>query len=395
MTKEDQHGAHNYHPLPVVWSRAEGCVVWDVDGKEHLDFLAAYSAVNQGHCHPKIVAAAVEQMGRLTISSRAFYSDRLGDFEEFATKLFGFDKMLPMNTGAEAVETALKLARRWAYSVKGVEKNCAKVLWASENFHGRTLAIVSASTDPESKGDFGPFMPGFPVVPYNDAAAIEEALAADPTISAVLLEPVQGEAGVIVPDAGYLAAVRASCDKHNALLIADEIQCGLGRTGKMLAIDHDGVRPDVLILAKALSGGVYPVSCVLADDDVMLTIGPGQHGSTYGGNPVGCAVGKAALDVLIEEDLVANSAKMGEIFREGVRSFASPRVREVRGRGLMNAVVIEERDGIDAWQVCLRLSQLGLLAKPTHNNTIRFTPPLCIDETQMARALEMIERAVE
>jgi len=390
MELEARHGAHNYHPLPVVLTRGEGVYLWDPEGRRYLDFLSAYSAVNQGHCHPRIVEAMVEQSRRLALTSRAFYNDALGPFERHITELFGFDKVLPMNAGAEGVETALKLARRWGYRVKGIPDNEAKVVVCDGNFHGRTITVISASSDPDSYAGFGPYTPGFVKVPYDDLPALEGALA-DPTVCAFLVEPIQGEAGVVVPSQGYLKGVRDLCSKNRVLFVADEVQTGLARTGKMLACEHEDVRPDVLILGKALSGGMYPVSAVLADDDVMLTIEPGQHGSTFGGNPIAARVAVAALEVLREEKLAENAARMGEIFRSGLQALDHPMIETVRGRGLLNAVVVRPRDGKTAWDVCVKLKDNGLLAKPTHDHIIRFAPPLVITEPQVREGIEIIE----
>jgi ornithine--oxo-acid transaminase len=394
---EDKYGAHNYHPLPVVLERGEGVDVWDVDGKHYFDFLSAYSAVNQGHCHPKIVSALVEQAQKLSLTSRAFYNDSLGEYEKFITSYFGFDKVLPMNTGAEGVETALKLARKWAYEKKGVAVDEAKIIVCKNNFHGRTISIVSASNDPDARQNFGPFTPGIISVEYNNAAALEELLK-DKSVAGFLIEPVQGEAGVVIPDAGYLKKCFDLCKASNVLFIADEIQCGLGRTGKILACDHDGVHPDILILGKALSGGTYPVSAVLANDDIMLCIKPGQHGSTYGGNPLACKVGIAALTVLKEEKLAENSERLGKILLNELKAIQASfpeLVKEVRGKGLFCAMVIAERNGKDAWDVCVELMKNGLLAKPTHGDIIRFAPPLVINEDQLMECLAIIRKVVK
>jgi len=394
---EDKYGAHNYHPLPVVLERGEGVDVWDLDGKHYFDFLSAYSAVNQGHCHPKIVSALVEQAQKLTLTSRAFYNDSLGEYEKFITSYFGFDKVLPMNTGAEGVETALKLARKWAYEKKGVAVDEAKIIVCKNNFHGRTISIVSASNDPNARQNFGPFTPGIISVEYNNAAALEELLK-DKTVAGFLIEPVQGEAGVVIPDAGYLKKCFDLCKASNVLFIADEIQCGLGRTGKILACDHDGVHPDILILGKALSGGTYPVSAVLANDDIMLCIKPGQHGSTYGGNPLACKVGIAALTVLKEEKLAENSERLGKILLNELKAIQASYpelVKEVRGKGLFCAMVIAERNGKDAWDVCVELMKNGLLAKPTHGDIIRFAPPLVINEDQLMECVAIIRKVVK
>lgn len=386
IDREDRYGAHNYAPVPVVLERGKGAFVWDVDGKRYFDFLSAYSAVNQGHCHPKIVDAMVKQASRVALTSRAFYNDVLGEYEEYITQLFGYDKVLPMNTGVEGGETACKLARRWGYDVKGVPKDRAKILFASGNFWGRTMSAISTSTDPSSYEGFGPFMPGFEVIPYDDVGALEAKLKADPNIVAFMVEPIQGEAGIIVPQQGYLRKASDLLKAHGALLIADEVQTGLSRTGRMLAQEWDGARADITILGKALSGGMYPVSAVLADDEVMLTIGRGQHGSTYGGNPIAAAVGKAALEVLVEENLSERAEALGRIFRAKLAAIPSSRVRAVRGRGLLNALVIEERGGVSAWEVCIALRDAGLLSKPTHGDTIRLAPPLVLTEEQLLEA---------
>lgn len=394
---EDQYGAHNYHPLPVVLNRGEGIYVWDVDGQRYFDFLSAYSAVNQGHCHPRIVNALIQQAQRLTLTSRAFYNDQLGQTERYLCDYFGYDKALLMNSGVEGGETALKLTRKWAYNVKGIAQNQAQVVFATGNFWGRTLAAISSSTDVSSTRDYGPLLPGFQLVPYNDLSALERVLRRDPTIAGFMVEPIQGEAGVVVPDAGYLRGVRDLCTRYNVLMIADEVQTGLGRTGRRLACDHEGVRPDLLVLGKALSGGVYPVSCVLADDEVMLTIRPGEHGSTYGGNPLGSAVTRAALDVLREENLAENAQIMGQLFRQRMNELIEKTdlITLVRGQGLLNALVVneEESSGV-AWNLCLKLAENGLLAKPTHGNKIRFAPPLVITEGQMEEACAVISKTV-
>lgn len=390
---EEKYGAHNYHPLPVVLSKGEGVFLWDVDGKRYFDFLSGYSAVNQGHCHPRILAAFLEQARKLTLTSRAFYNDQLGEYERFITQFFGYDKVLAMNTGAEAVETALKLCRRWAYDVKGVPVDKARIIVCSNNFHGRTGAIISFSTEPQSYDRFGPFMPGFDVIPYNDLPALSAALA-NPHVAGFLVEPIQGEAGVVLPDAGYLAKARQYCEDANVLFIADEIQTGLARTGRMLCGDHEEVRPDILILGKALSGGMMPVSAVLADDEVMLTIKPGEHGSTYGGNPLACAIAITALEVLRDEGLAENAAAMGERFREGIALLGSPIVSEVRGKGLLNAIVIDHPDKTTGWRLCLEMKQRGLLAKPTHGDRIRFAPPLVITAAQTQEAIDIIAESL-
>lgn len=393
MQLEDRYGAHNYHPLPVVLSRGEGVHVWDVEGKRYFDFLSAYSAVNQGHCHPKIIGALVEQAKKLTLTSRAFYSDALGVYEKYITEYFGYDKVLPMNSGAEGDETALKLARRWGYDKKGIPENQAKIIVCEHNFHGRTITVISMSTDPESKGGFGPYTPGFITVPYNDLDALEEVIQ-DPNVAGFLVEPIQGEAGVYVPDDGYLARSYELCKKYNVLFIADEVQTGIARTGKLLACDHENVKPDILILGKALSGGVYPVSAVLADDDIMLTIKPGQHGSTFGGNPVAARVAVAALEVIREEKLAENAEYLGGIFREEMRKIDSEMISLVRGKGLLNAIVIEPKGDKTAWDVCVKMKENGLLAKPTHDHIIRFAPPLVINETQLHEAIALIRESI-
>jgi ornithine--oxo-acid transaminase len=393
MELEDKYGAHNYHPLPVVLSKGIAAKVWDVEGKEYFDFLSAYSAVNQGHCHPKIVGALIEQAQKLTLTSRAFYSDSLGAYEEYITSYFGYDKVLPMNTGAEADETALKLCRRWAYDVKGIEDNQAKIVVCADNFHGRTITIVSMSTDPESKAHFGPFTPGFIVIPYNDLKALEEALK-DPNVAGFLVEPIQGEAGVVVPEKGYLKKAYDLCKSKNVLFIADEVQTGIARTGKLLACDHEGVHPDILILGKALSGGAFPVSAVLSSNEIMLTIKPGQHGSTFGGNPIAAKVAVAALEVVKEEKLAERAEKLGVIFREAMQAIPSEMVELVRGKGLLNAVVIRPKNGKTAMDVCLKMAENGLLAKPTHDHIIRFAPPLVITEAELAQAIEIIKKSI-
>lgn len=391
MAKEEKFGAHNYHPLPVVLAKGKGIHVWDVEGKRYSDFLSAYSAVNQGHCHPKITAALTEQAQTLALTSRAFYNNKLGDWEEYMTQLFGYDRMLPMNSGAEADETALKLIRKWAYKVKGIPANEAEIIVCDGNFHGRTITIVSMSSDPDAFNHYGPYTPGFIHIPFNDIDKLAEALAR-PNVAGFLVEPIQAEAGVFVPDQGYLKKAAELCKKHNVLFVADEVQTGLARTGKLLACDHEGVRPDILVLGKALSGGVYPVSCVLADDEIMLTIKPGEHGSTYGGNPIAAAVAMAALDVIVDEKLAENATKMGEIFRNEMSAVKSEMIEIVRGKGLLNAIAVKPKDGKTAWDVCLRLKDNGLIAKPTHEHIIRFTPPLIINETEMYEALAIIKQ---
>ena len=394
MDREAQYGAHNYHPLPVVLEKGEGIYVWDVNGKRYFDFLSAYSAVNQGHCHPKIVEAMTEQAKKLALTSRAFYNNVLGEWEEYITKYFGYDKVLPMNSGAEADETALKLCRRWGYDVKGIPADQAKIIVCDNNFHGRTITIVTLSNDPSSYAGFGPFTPGFVRIPYDDIPALEEALK-DPNVAGFLLEPIQGEAGVYVPHEGYLKKEYDLCKAHNVLFMADEVQTGIARTGKMLACDHEGVRPDILILGKAISGGLMPVSCVLADDEIMLTIKPGEHGSTYGGNPIAAKVSMAALQVIKDEKLEENAERLGKIFRERMKAIKSDMVELVRGKGLLNAVVITPKNGKTAWDVCLKLRDNGLLAKPTHEHIIRFAPPLVINEEQLIEAIGIIEKTLK
>ena len=392
INREDKYGAHNYHPLPVVLERGEGPFVWDVEGKRYFDFLSAYSAVNQGHCHPKIVKALTDQAKILTLTSRAFYNSVLGEYEEYITKYFKYDKVLPMNSGAEADETALKLCRKWAYKKKGVKENNAKIIVCEGNFHGRTISIVSMSTDPDARNDYGPFTPGFIIIPYNDLRALENALK-DPDIAGFLVEPIQGEAGVYVPDEGYLKKAYDLCKSKNVLFIADEVQTGIARTGKLLACDHEGVRPDILILGKALSGGVLPVSAVLADDEIMLTIKPGEHGSTFGGNPIAAKVAIAALQVIKDEKLAENAERLGRIFREEFSGINSDMIELVRGKGLLNAVVIKPKNGKEAWDVCLAMKEKGVIAKPTHGHIIRFAPPLTITEAQLREAIGLIKEA--
>lgn len=391
INREDKYGAHNYHPLPVVLDHGKGVHVWDVEGKRYFDFLSAYSAVNQGHCHPRIIAALNKQAEKITLTSRAFYNSVLGEFEEYITNYFGYDKVLPMNTGAEADETAIKLCRRWGYDVKGISENEAKIIVCAENFHGRTTTIISMSTDPDSRRGFGPYTPGFIIIPYNDVNALEKALE-DPNVAGFLVEPIQGEAGVFVPAEGYLKASFDLCKKKNVLFIADEVQTGIARTGKMLACDHEGVRPDILILGKAVSGGVLPVSCVLADNEIMLVIKPGEHGSTFGGNPLGAKVAIEALQVIKDEKLEENAERIGKIFRDEIRKIDSEMIELVRGKGLLNAVVIKPKNGKEAWDVCLAMKENGLIAKPTHGHIIRFAPPLVITEEQMHEALEIIRK---
>lgn len=390
IEREHEFGAHNYHPLPVVLKKGKGVHVWDVENKEYIDCLAGYSALNQGHCHPLIVEEMIRQASELTLTSRAFHSDALGEYMEYMCKVFQYDKLMPMNTGAEAVETALKLARRWGYRVKGIPENEAKIVVCESNFHGRTISIVSFSSDPQSYGGFGPFTPGFITIPYNNVEALYEALQ-DPHIVAFLVEPIQGEAGVIVPDPGYLNDCSELCQKANVLFIADEIQTGLGRTGSLLCCDHDSVHPDVLILGKALSGGMFPVSAVLTGNEVMLTIRPGEHGSTFGGSPLAARVAKKAIEVLLEERMAENAVLMGEMFRNEVSRIDTPFIKSVRGKGLMNAVEILPYKGIDAWEICMRMMHEGILAKPTHEHTIRFTPPLVISSEEMTQVLERLQ----
>lgn len=391
---EDQYGAHNYHPLPVVLKKGEGVFLWDVEGKRYFDFLSGYSAVNQGHCHPRIIESLIDQAKKLTLTSRAFHNNLLGKYEQFIAEYFGYNKVLPMNTGVEGGETAIKLARRWAYAKKGVEENKAKIIFAEGNFWGRTLAAISSSTDPSSYHQFGPFMPGFELVPYNDLISLEKALQ-DPNVAAFMVEPIQGEAGVVIPDEGYLTKVRALCTQYNVLFIADEIQTGLARTGKMLACDHEGVRPDILILGKALSGGVLPVSAVLADDFIMMNIKPGEHGSTYGGNPLACAVAMSALTVIKEEKLVENAEAMGQLLRNELTKLNSPYIKTIRGKGLLNAIVINHPNPEAAWDLCLILKDKGLLAKPTHGDKIRFAPPLVINQEQILECVAIIAASLK
>jgi len=393
IQREDKFGAHNYHPLPVVLDRGEGVYVWDVEGRRYFDFLSAYSAVNQGHCHPKIVGAMTEQASRLTLTSRAFYTSMLGEFEQYITSYFGYDKVLPMNSGAEGDETALKLCRKWAYEKKGIPENEAKIIVCEGNFHGRTITIISMSTDPDSYKGFGPYTPGFITIPYNDTNALAEALE-DPNVAGFLVEPIQGEAGVFVPDEGYLSKAYELCKEKNVLFIADEVQTGLARTGKLLACDHEEVRPDILILGKALSGGVYPVSAVLADDEIMLCIRPGEHGSTYGGNPIAARVAIAALEVIKEENLSARAEELGEMFRAELRKIDSSMVELVRGKGLLNAIVIKPTNGKTAWDVCVALKENGMLAKPTHEHIIRFAPPLVITEEQLKECAGIVSKTI-
>ncbi|MBK9464664.1 MAG: ornithine--oxo-acid transaminase [Chitinophagaceae bacterium] len=390
---EEQYGAHNYHPLPVVLNRGKGVHVWDVDGKQYYDFLSGYSAVNQGHCHPKIVQALTEQAQQLTLTSRAFHSDQLGEFTKFITQYFGYDKVLPMNTGVEAVETGIKLCRKWGYEVKGIPAGKAKIIVCEGNFHGRTSTVISFSSDPAARKNFGPFMPGFEIIPYNDSEALAMSLT-DKNVAGFLIEPIQGEAGVLVPDEGYLAKAKQLCEQANVLFIADEIQTGLARTGKMLACDHEGVRPDILLLGKALSGGMLPVSAVLCDDEIMMTIKPGEHGSTYGGNPLACKVAMTALQVLKDEQMAENAAVLGELLRNELRKLQSPYISLVRGKGLLNAIVIKHENKDAAWELCLQLKNMGLLAKPTHGDKIRFAPPLVITKEQILDCVKIISNSL-
>ncbi len=407
MELEDKYGAHNYHPLPVLLSKGEGVYVWDIDGKRYYDFLSAYSAVNQGHCHPRIIDALKSQAEKLTLTSRAFYNDQLGIYEKYVTSYFGFDRVLPMNTGAEAVETAMKLCKKWGYKVKGIEQHDAKIIFATGNFHGRTQAIISASLDPGATTDYGPYLPGIEIIPYNDLEALAEALK-DPNVAGFIVEPIQGEAGVFVPDEGYLTGVRRLCTEANVLFIADEVQTGIARTGKLLAVcgncdcekscgNHYESRPDILILGKAMSGGVYPVSAVLANDEIMLTIKPGEHGSTFGGNPLACAVAIAALEVIEDEGLAENAMHLGHIFRERMNRMIGKTdlVTLVRGKGLLNAIVINDTEDSDtAWNICMKLAENGLLAKPTHGNIIRFAPPLVMTAEQLHECCDIIEKVI-
>ena len=389
---EYKYGAHNYHPLPVVLEKGEGVFLWDVEGKKYYDFLSAYSAVNQGHCHPKIISALVNQSNKLTLTSRAFHNNILGQYEKFITEFFGYDKVLPMNTGVEGGETAVKLARKWGYEVKKVANDSAKIIFVEGNFWGRTLGAISSSTDPSSTNGFGPFMPGYEIIPYNDIESLKDSLK-DQNVVAFMVEPIQGEAGVVVPDNDYLKKAYDLCKESNVLFIADEVQTGIGRTGKMLCCEHHGFKPDILILGKALSGGVFPVSAILASDEIMLTIRPGEHGSTFGGNPVACEVAMAALNVIRDEKLAENAAKMGVIFREKLQSYIneSKIVEEIRGKGLLNAIIINDEENSDiAWNICLKMAQNGLLAKPTHGNIIRFAPPLIINEEQLNNCIDII-----
>jgi ornithine--oxo-acid transaminase len=393
MALEDIYGAHNYHPIPVVIERASGAEMWDCEGKRYLDFLSAYSAVNQGHCHPKIVGALTEQAQKVTLTSRAFHNNLLGRYAEFICGYFGYERMLPMNTGVEACETAVKLARRWGYDVKGIQEGKAKIIFVEGNFWGRSIAAISSSTDPSSFKGFGPYVPGFEIIPYNDIPALEKALD-DPDVAAFMCEPIQGEAGVIIPDEGYLKRVSSLCKEKNVLFIADEVQTGIARTGKILACDHEAVKPDILVLGKALSGGVYPVSCVLSSSEVILTVHPGEHGSTFGGNPLACAVAMAALTVVREEKLDENAEKMGRLLRKRLVEIDSSRINAVRGKGLLNAVDIRTKNGVSAWDVCLKMKESGLLAKPTHDTIIRLAPPLVITEKQIHEAADIIQESI-
>jgi len=392
MALEDLYGAHNYHPIPVVLEKAKGALMWDCEGKQYYDFLSAYSAVNQGHCHPRIINALTEQAQKLTLTSRAFHNNVLGEYVKFMSEYFGFERVLPMNSGVEACESAVKLARRWAYDVKGIAENNAKIIFVEGNFWGRSIAAISASTDPSSFKGFGPYVPGFEIIPYNDIPALEKALE-DPNVAAFMCEPIQGEAGVVVPEHGYLAKVRELCTKANVLWIADEVQTGIARTGKLLAVDHENVKPDILVLGKALSGGVYPVSAVLSSSEVILTIKPGEHGSTFGGNPLACAVAMEALRVVKDEKLAENAEKMGELLRELLSNINSKRIKLIRGKGLLNAIDTITMDGVSAWDICMRMKEYGILAKPTHDTIIRLAPPLVINETQIREAASLIEKA--
>lgn len=391
---EEQHGAHNYHPLPVVIEKAKGIYFWDVEGKKYFDFLSGYSAVNQGHCHPRIVNTVIEQAQNLTLTSRAFHNNVLGEYERYITGVFGYDKVLPMNTGVEAVETALKLSRKWAYEKKGIAEDKAKIVVCHNNFHGRTLGVISFSNDADATNHYGPFLPGFIAIPYNNIAALEAAFQ-DKDVAAFLFEPIQGEAGVIVPDEGYYKAVRNLCDEYNVLMVADEIQTGLCRTGQLLAVHHEAVRPDIVILAKALSGGMFPISAVLADDEIMLNIRPGQHGSTFGGNPMACKVAMTAIEVLIEENMAQNAAAMGILFREELQKLHSPFIKTIRGKGLLNAIEVQHPNPEAAWQLCLSMMENGLLAKPTHGDKIRFAPPLVISKEEILEAVKIIAKSLK
>ena len=396
IEQENKYGAHNYHPLPVVLSKGKGCYVWDVDGRKYFDFLSAYSAVNQGHCHPKIVKALTDQAETLCLTSRAFFNDALGPYEEFIHNYFGYDKVLPMNTGAEGVETAIKLARKWGYLKKGIPENEAIIVACEGNFHGRTITIISISTDPDARAHYGPYTPGIEVIPYNDSASLSSFLEEKgDKVAGFLVEPIQGEAGVFVPDDGYLKECYNLCKKYNVLFIADEVQTGIARTGKLLCCEHENVRPDIVILGKAISGGVLPVSAVLADDDIMLTIQPGQHGSTFGGFPLACKVATAALEVVRDENLADRAEYLGKIFREEMQKIDSPFIKEVRGKGLLNAIVIEPHNGKEAWDVCMVMAENGLLAKPTHGHIIRFAPPLNISDDELREAIGIIGKSIK
>lgn len=393
MKLEETYGAHNYHPLPVVIAKGKGAKVWDPEGKEYFDFLSAYSAVNQGHCHPKIIEALIEQAQTLTLTSRAFYNNKLGEYEKYVTEFFGYEMVLPMNTGAEAVETAIKLSRRWGYDVKGIEKDKAIIVFAEGNFHGRTITVISASTDPDCRRGFGPFTPGIVTIPYNDPQALENYLEKNgKNVAAFIVEPIQGEAGVYVPDDDYIEKCYHICKTHNVLFVADEVQTGIARTGRLLCSDYAGIKPDIVILGKAISGGVLPISAVLSSKEIMLTIKPGEHGSTFGGFPLACAVAKAALEVIKEENLTEKAVKLGEIFRAELAKIDSPFIETIRGKGLLNAVVIKPQNGIEAWDVCIKLKENGLLAKPTHRHIIRFAPPLVISEKELKQAIGIIKK---
>ncbi len=395
MNLEETYGAHNYHPLPVVIAKGEGAKVWDPEGKEYYDFLSAYSAINQGHCHPKIINALTDQATILTLTSRAFFNNKLGEFEKFITEFFGYEMVLPMNTGAEAVETAIKLSRKWGYEKKGIEEDKAIIIFAEGNFHGRTITIVSASTDPDCRKGFGPFTPGFQKIPYNDTKALEEILQKHgENVAAFIVEPIQGEAGVFVPDENYVKDCYDICKKHNVLFVADEVQSGIARTGRLLCCDYAGIKPDIVILGKAISGGVLPVSAVLSSREIMLTIKPGEHGSTFGGFPLACAVAKAALEVVKDENLTEKAEELGKIFREEMEKIDSPLIKLVRGKGLLNAIIIEPKDGIEAWDICVKLKENGLLAKPTHQHIIRFAPPLVITKEQLMECVEIIKKTI-
>ncbi len=396
MELEENYGAHNYHPLPVVIAKAEGAKVWDPEGKEYFDFLSAYSAVNQGHCHPRIINALIEQAKTLTLTSRAFYNNKLGEYEKFVTEFFGYEMVLPMNTGAEAVETAMKLSRKWGYEKKGIPENEAILVFCEDNFHGRTISIVSASTDPTAYKGFGPFLPGIERIPYNNVAALEAILEEKgDKIAAFIVEPIQGEAGVFVPDEGYIKGCYDACKKHNVLFVADEVQSGIARTGRMLAVDYEEVKPDIVILGKAISGGVLPVSAVLSSKEIMLCIKPGEHGSTFGGFPLACAVAKEALTVIKEEKMMERAEELGKIFRAEIENINSPLIELVRGKGLLNAVVIKPTNGKEAWDVCMQMKENGLLAKPTHQHIIRFAPPLVISEEDLRKAIEIFKQSLE